>query len=111
MHAVKTDVHKMEVVPILLGNQPAHNLPLLTAHREDLVPEPVFPIGAEVLHIHGVLAYQFREPGLETCGISEVVLHCVRGEKTTDADTVDATRRIIWRHSDNDRLLPFARQV
>src|SRR5207247_11290174 len=48
MHAVQTDVHEVKVIPFLLGQKPAHNLPLLLAHAENFFLEPVLTVSAKV---------------------------------------------------------------
>src|SRR5689334_2703927 len=111
MHAVETDIDKVEVVPLLFSQQPAHHRPLLAAHVENLLLEPVFFIRAKVFHIDRILPHQFVDLRFERGGISKVVFDRVGRKKTTDADAIHLAWRIVWRHSHEDRLLAFARQL
>ena len=111
VHAVEADVHEMKVVPFVLFQQPMDHLPLLFTHFENFVFEPVFAVSAEVLNINRVFADELIYLGLERCRMCEVILCGVRGEKTPNADAIYSPRRIVWRHADNDRPLPFPREL
>src|SRR5450631_3366138 len=87
------------------------DLPLLLTHAEDFFFQPVFAVGAEILHVHRILADQFVYFRLERRGMREIILSRVRCEKTSNADAINLARRIIRWHSNNDRPLPFPRQL
>ena len=111
LHAIETDVDEMEVVPLLLGQQPAHYRPLLAAHVDNLLLEPVFLVGAKVFYVNRILAHEFVDLRFERGWIGEFIFDRVRRKKTADADAVHLPGRVIRRHSDDDRLLAFARQL
>ena len=111
VHAIETDVHEVEIVPFLLGEQPAHHGPLLPIHAENFLLEPVLPVGAKVFYVNRVLSHQFIDLGFERRWIGKVILDRVRGKKTANTYAVHPPRRIVRRHSDDDRLLAFARQL
>ena len=111
MHAVKANVYEVKVIPLLFGQQPANDFPLLLIHAENFVFKPIFPVSAEILHVDRIFADEFGELGFETCGIGEIVLHSIGREKASDADAIHPARRIIRRHSNNNRFFPFSRQL
>ena len=111
MHAVKANVYEMKVIPLLFGQQPANDFPLLLMHAENFVFKPIFPVSAEVLYVDWIFADEFRELAFEIAWIGEIVLHSIRCEKASDADAIHPARRIIRRHSDNNRFFPFSRQL
>src|SRR5215469_12681000 len=111
MHAVEADVNKMKVIPLLVLQQPMDESPLLLAHFEDFIFQPVLAIGAEIFHVHGIVAHQIVDFRLERCGMGEVVLGRIGREKTSDADAVNAAWWIVRRHAHEDRALPFPRQL
>src|SRR5713226_7244311 len=111
MHTIETDVHEVEIVPFLLGQQPAHNRPLLAAHVENLFLEPVLLVGAKVFYVDRILSHQLVDLRFERGWVGKVILDRVRRKKTADADAVHPTWRIVRRHSGDDRLFAFAGQV
>src|SRR5262244_1013354 len=101
----------MEVVPLLFLQQPMHYLPLLFAHLEDFVFEPVLAIGAEILYVNRIFADELIDLRSKRWRISEIVLRCIRREKTSDADAINPPRRIIRRHTNDNRALALSRQL
>src|SRR5438445_1206005 len=88
-----------------------HNLPLLLAHTENFIFQPIFAVGAKVFYVHRILADELINLRFETCRMREVVLSRIRSQKTSNADAIDPPRRIIRRHAYNDRPFAFPSEV
>ena len=104
VHAVKANIHKVEIVPLLPRQKPAHNLPLLPAHVENFLLERALLIvtNPEGFYVDWIFADQLVDFRFERGRIGEVALYCVRCEKTAYADAIHTSRRVIRRDADDD---------
>src|SRR5205085_360101 len=109
MHSVQANIHIVEVVPFLLRNQVTDHLPMLAAHGEDLLLEPGFVVGTKTGYVSGIVSDQFCNFLFDLGRMRELVRGRIWRQKTSDADAVDFARRKTWRHTDDNRLLPFFR--
>ena len=56
---VQANIHKVKVIPFLFTQHPVDDLPLLLAHAEDFITQPVLAVRAEILYVDRILADQF----------------------------------------------------
>src|SRR2546430_17668180 len=93
MHAVQANIYEVEIVPHLLGKQVADHLPLLAAHLEDLLFEPILVIGSETGHVDGVFTHERGDLFLDLRRMREFIRRCIRREKAADAYAIYVSRR------------------
>src|SRR2546430_17296930 len=112
MHAVQANIYEVEIVPHLLGKQVADHLPLLAAHLEDLLFEPILVIGSETGHVDGVFTHERGDLFLDLRRMREFIRRCIRREKAADAYAIYVSRREPGRHAAPKRdLSPLPRTI
>ena len=103
LDAVETDFDELEVVPLGMLHVMTDNLEVLPGHREDLLPEPLLVVGAEVFHVHRIVADEAGDLVLDVAGANVLIPARVGGEEAADRQAVDFSRREVGRNADDVR--------
>src|SRR5205807_593042 len=85
--------------------------PLLPAHTENFIFQPIFAVGAKVFYVDRILADKFVNFGFKACRMREIVLSRIRSQETSNADAIDPPWGVIRRHAHDDRSFPFASKM
>ena len=100
--SIQSDIHELEIVPLLLFQQIPHDLELRAAHGEDLVAEPGLVIATEALDIDRIMADQLANLWRQFRRVREDVLVGIWRQETTHGDPVNSPGRITRRNADDD---------
>src|SRR5436305_5789365 len=82
VYAVKPDINKVKVIPFLVTQEMPHHRPLLPAHLENLVAQPIFLFSAKSCNIRRIVTDQLIDLLLDLRRMSKFISTRIRRQET-----------------------------
>src|SRR5438067_12647682 len=98
VHAVKPDINKVKVVPFLVTQEMPHYRPLLPAHLENLVAQPILLVSAKSCNIRRIVTDQLVDLLLDSRRMRKFIGTRIRRQETSNANSVNLAMRIARMH-------------
>src|SRR5262245_11862324 len=111
LQTVKSDLDKLEIIPVGVLQVMPNDLEMFAAHAIDLFLQPVFAVRPEAFNINRIFSDQTRDLVLRRRRMRIVVFACVWSQKASNAETVDFARRIRWRDANDVGPLALTRHL
>ena len=99
---VQTDLHELEVVPLLRSKEMAYDLKVFVGHVQDLCVEPILVICPEVLHVYWIFSHQLSDPVRHVGRMCEEIDGRVGSKETPDPNPVHTEGGKGGRNSNED---------